>query len=330
MYKYESLKKYLSENSSPKIVMTFEQLESIIGQKLPKSALNYRAYFANTNTHSISKAWLNAGYRVSSVNYYERTIEFQQLNQNQEYLISADIFAEKLNSNGMFEGDYFISAFSLFEVIYYRGYFEKQVYQALVKGKVKILDLNGKAIDFDLFQKKAVDIRTSLINTYNSSIKYCLINCFVNILADEERKKLIDALSDETSGMLIIDFPITSSISIWSAVFKTTIQKLATAIEYPDLSYDWAVDSISKLEYQSMALIGATGTTYMMENYLNYGLRRFILSCKDKKPFMPFSAINEMLNMLIMKEKKNLLYLTSSDDNFDILLGGIKNRVIKQ
>ena len=256
-------------------------------------------------------------------------IVFEKMDQSQDYLLSADVFEKRIKSKNGKNGKNYVSAFSLYEVIFFRGHLEKPVYQALLEQGITILDLNGRSIDFDLFQKKTANLKISLTNIYNSAILYTLVNCFANIFSGEEREKLINAFVSESEGNLIVDFPITSNRYDWNAVFKAIIRKLALKMQNPDFTYDSVVKKIGELEFSSMSLTSAPGITYMGINYLNYTLQRFIEASKNQTPFIPFSIVNEMLNMLIMNEKKNLLYLTAADDNFDILIGSIKNRVIK-
>jgi hypothetical protein len=71
-YKYQSLENYL--NSSPsainEVTLSFEQIETMIGDTLPASALNYREWWANqsdTTNRPQAKAWTKAGFVVDEV-----------------------------------------------------------------------------------------------------------------------------------------------------------------------------------------------------------------------------------------------------------------------
>ena len=71
-YKYQGLENYL--NSSPsainEVTLSFEQIETMIGDTLPVSALNYREWWANqsdTTNRPQAKAWTKAGFVVDEV-----------------------------------------------------------------------------------------------------------------------------------------------------------------------------------------------------------------------------------------------------------------------
>ena len=54
---------------------TFDELEQVLGRRLPDSARTHRAWWANdSHTHSQARAWLGAGWRVSSINMTEGRI----------------------------------------------------------------------------------------------------------------------------------------------------------------------------------------------------------------------------------------------------------------
>ena len=58
--------------------MSFEQSAQLVGDKLPRSAYNYRAYCSNTDTHTISRAWMRAGYMVTYVNLLSKKVTFEK------------------------------------------------------------------------------------------------------------------------------------------------------------------------------------------------------------------------------------------------------------
>jgi len=66
--KYDPLHRYLSAQAGSRVPMTFQQVESIIGGRLPASARRHRPWWANDATgHAHAKAWLGAGYRTEQV-----------------------------------------------------------------------------------------------------------------------------------------------------------------------------------------------------------------------------------------------------------------------
>jgi len=70
--KYEKLEIHLQglRLKTPKVSLSFKDIENIIGQSLPRSAFLYREWWSNqkdTNNRPQAKAWLAAGYEVDSV-----------------------------------------------------------------------------------------------------------------------------------------------------------------------------------------------------------------------------------------------------------------------
>lgn len=76
--KYRFLADYLHEHGGDTITLTFEQIENLVGDKLPRSAYNYRAYWSNTDTHTISRAWMRAGYMTTYVNLLAKKVTFEK------------------------------------------------------------------------------------------------------------------------------------------------------------------------------------------------------------------------------------------------------------
>jgi hypothetical protein len=67
MSKYGPLRIYLQNSNNVTEILTFQQVEKILGFLLPESASIHRAWWANDLTHTHSKEWLNAGWKVESV-----------------------------------------------------------------------------------------------------------------------------------------------------------------------------------------------------------------------------------------------------------------------
>lgn len=63
--KYKALSEFLYENWEKRIVLSYEQLEDILGFSLPASAHNLpQSYWANTEYHTYAKSWLKLGYKA--------------------------------------------------------------------------------------------------------------------------------------------------------------------------------------------------------------------------------------------------------------------------
>jgi hypothetical protein len=68
MAKYDPLCKHLHQQVNGSVILTFCDIESILGDLLPPSAGKYPEWWANeTNphtTHTQCKAWLEAGFKA--------------------------------------------------------------------------------------------------------------------------------------------------------------------------------------------------------------------------------------------------------------------------
>jgi hypothetical protein len=77
--KYEPLPQFLSSKAGSLHRMSFEQIERVLGFKLPKSAYEHEAWWSNNDTgHSHARAWLSAGWRTQDVDLAARMVTFQR------------------------------------------------------------------------------------------------------------------------------------------------------------------------------------------------------------------------------------------------------------
>ena len=80
MAKYSPLGKYLQTQRGKAIVLSFEEIEEIIGGKLPRSAHQYDWWWANEDVdasmHTHCIAWQNAGWRTGDVDRKRRLVQF--------------------------------------------------------------------------------------------------------------------------------------------------------------------------------------------------------------------------------------------------------------
>ena len=69
MSKYDPLYTYLSQRKENSVTLLFDDMEKIIGDKLPVSAYKYAAWWNNHSekTHPHSKSWLDAGYETVDI-----------------------------------------------------------------------------------------------------------------------------------------------------------------------------------------------------------------------------------------------------------------------
>ena len=66
--KYFPLKIYLMSSQKKEEILTFKEIETIIDNKLPKSAYTYDAWWSNGG-HSHAKSWLDAGWMVKEFKF---------------------------------------------------------------------------------------------------------------------------------------------------------------------------------------------------------------------------------------------------------------------
>jgi hypothetical protein len=77
MGKYEPLPQFLSAKPGATHRMSFEQIERVLGFKLPKSAYEHQAWWSNNpKGHSHSQTWLEAGWRTQDVDLETRKVTF--------------------------------------------------------------------------------------------------------------------------------------------------------------------------------------------------------------------------------------------------------------
>ena len=77
---YDPLTRYLKERADTSWNASFAEIERIISRTLPKSAREYRPWWANQRDgkHSQSKAWQDAGWETSEVNLARRSVRFER------------------------------------------------------------------------------------------------------------------------------------------------------------------------------------------------------------------------------------------------------------
>jgi hypothetical protein len=83
MGKYDPLRKYLSNISNNKVVLSFEQIQKIIGSGFPPRAYDLRQWWENSKSskkaHVQAKAWLDAGWEVDSVDFKNQRVTFRKI-----------------------------------------------------------------------------------------------------------------------------------------------------------------------------------------------------------------------------------------------------------
>jgi hypothetical protein len=79
MGKYEPLTEFLQKQSSGEVRMSFSQIESVVGFKLPPVAQKHRAWWSNSPSNNVmTKAWLEAGFRSEEVDMAAGKLVFRR------------------------------------------------------------------------------------------------------------------------------------------------------------------------------------------------------------------------------------------------------------
>jgi hypothetical protein len=80
MGKYTPLETYLAKQPESEVAMSFDDIERVIGSKLPPSARQYRAWWSNNErSSSITRSWARAGFASERVDMDRRTLIFQRV-----------------------------------------------------------------------------------------------------------------------------------------------------------------------------------------------------------------------------------------------------------
>lgn len=82
--RYAPLHKYLAGVSKDhkEYEMSFDEIRTVMGANLPKSARDHRAWWANTESHSQALAWISAGWKVDGVDLDNELIHFVRHDRN--------------------------------------------------------------------------------------------------------------------------------------------------------------------------------------------------------------------------------------------------------
>jgi hypothetical protein len=76
--RYDPLHNHLARSPDSRVPMTFAKVEELVG-RLPDSAYQHRAWWGNNDASVQAKAWLDAGWRVDSVNQTAGEVVFTRV-----------------------------------------------------------------------------------------------------------------------------------------------------------------------------------------------------------------------------------------------------------
>ena len=78
--KYEPLTEFLCRQSRDVVRMSFDEIERVIGARLPPSAMQHRAWWSNNPENNVmTKAWKDAGFESEDVDMRGRRVAFRRV-----------------------------------------------------------------------------------------------------------------------------------------------------------------------------------------------------------------------------------------------------------
>lgn len=78
--KYQPLTEFLRRQAHDVVRMSFNEIERLIGAKLPPSATHHRAWWSNNAENNVmTKAWKDAGFESEDVDMQRRRVVFRRV-----------------------------------------------------------------------------------------------------------------------------------------------------------------------------------------------------------------------------------------------------------
>ena len=93
--KYWPLTDYLKTCGKDELTLTFDDVEQILGFRLPQSARDYPVNWSNTNSLSLPLAWLYAGYHTHNVDMSKGIVHFTRMGTSPLFARSGGTRKEK-------------------------------------------------------------------------------------------------------------------------------------------------------------------------------------------------------------------------------------------
>lgn len=77
--KYNPLHEYLLRSGKDELTLSLSEIETVLGEALPPSALSQRVWWGNRRRGAVqSQAWMKAGYHVEKVDLDNRQVTFRK------------------------------------------------------------------------------------------------------------------------------------------------------------------------------------------------------------------------------------------------------------
>ena len=77
--KFWPLANYLTATKQQQVVLTFIEIESILGVPLCMSARKHNAYWRPSPTHTLPNICLEAGYKITDIDLKNEKVRFEKL-----------------------------------------------------------------------------------------------------------------------------------------------------------------------------------------------------------------------------------------------------------
>lgn len=85
MTKYQPLRAYLDGQQAGRVRLGFDEIERLLGFKLPRSARDYRPWWSNNTGGNVAiRAWRDAGWRTAEVDMAGEQVTFVRENGKRE------------------------------------------------------------------------------------------------------------------------------------------------------------------------------------------------------------------------------------------------------
>lgn len=102
--KFERLNQYFRDLQEFEVTLSFSQIEKIMGDRLADSAYKYSAYWSHSKTHTITKCWIENGYKLVHLKLNEQKVSFRK-----DVFIKNDIETNTLTTNSLGKDDLYPS-----------------------------------------------------------------------------------------------------------------------------------------------------------------------------------------------------------------------------
>lgn len=313
MKKFQCLTNYLLNQASDSVVMTFEEIERVIGEKLPESAHKHRAYFSNTFTHSIAKAWLIAGYESQDVDIYEGKITFVKSNNKTINFYSLKIFKAMVEMNLM--GDSVAITSACLEALMASGTLTaKEVNNYIDDNHIAIYGEKGEPITFLEWYESRCNCETyPLIQHYRDFSKTIWITILINIMDPDE------IIENTAVDFFMPKIGIDDS-ALDTKTYAAEFNKLYKLIRGSDSTRS-LIDSIAKLSVKEIKWPIFSKMSMLNQAYIRHAVELFINNSDAYLPWVPPQLFLEMIDVGILNNVKGAKYITEKAFGLSFLLG---------